>query len=51
MDNTLYELTVPEGATGKIAVKAPKSVTAEIDEAARLVRCTYRGKTKTFALK
>ena len=51
MDNTLYELTVPEGATGKIAVKAPKSVTVEIDEAARLVRCTYRGKTKTFALK
>ena len=51
MDNTLYELTVPKGATGKIAVKAPKSVTVEIDEAARLVRCTYRGKTKTFALK
>ena len=51
MDNTLYELTVPEGVTGKIAVKAPKSVTVDIDEAARTVRCTYRGKTKTFALK
>ncbi|MBO4755576.1 MAG: hypothetical protein J5519_02335, partial [Bacteroidales bacterium] len=50
-DNTLYELAVPEGAAGKIAVKAPKSVTVEIDEAARIVRCTYRGKTKTFALK
>ena len=51
MDNTLYELSVPAGAAGKIAVKAPKSVTVEIDEAARIVRCTYRGKTKTFALK
>ena len=51
MDNTLYELSVPEGATGKIAVKAPKSVKVDIDQDARVVRCTYRGKTKTFALK
>ena len=51
MDNTLYELTVPEGVTGKIAVKAPKSVTGDIDQDARVVRCTYQGKTKTFALK
>ena len=51
LDNTLYELSVPEGATGKIAVKAPKSVKVDIDQDARMVRCTYRGKTKTFALK
>ena len=51
MDNTLYEVVVPEGVTGKIAVKAPKSVEVSIDQDARLVRCTYRGKTKTFALK
>jgi len=51
MDNTLYELSVPEGVTGKIAVKAPKSVKVDIDQDARVVRCTYRGKTKTFALK
>ena len=50
-DNTLYEVTVPAGVSGMISVKAPKSVTVEIDEAARIVRCTYRGKTKTFALK
>ena len=50
-DNTLYEVAVPTGAVGDISVKAPKSVTVEIDEAARIVRCTYRGKTKTFALK
>ena len=50
-DNTLYEVTVPAGVSGMISVKAPKSVTVEIDEVARLVRCTYRGKTKTFALK
>ena len=51
MDNTLYELAVPEGVTGKIAVKAPKSVKVDIDQDARVVRCTYRGKTKTFVLK
>ena len=51
LDNTLYELSVPEGATGKIAVKAPKSVKVDIDQDTRMVRCTYRGKTKTFALK
>ena len=51
MDNTFYEVAVPEGVTGKIAVKAPKSVKVSIDQDARLVRCTYRGKTKTFALK
>jgi ABC-type bacteriocin/lantibiotic exporter with double-glycine peptidase domain len=38
-------------ATGKIAVKAPKSVTVAIDQDARVVRCTYKGKTKTFTLK
>jgi hypothetical protein len=37
--------------TGKIAVKAPKSVEVAIDQDARTVRCTYRGKTKTFTLK
>ena len=51
MDNTFYEVAVPEGVTGKIAVKAPKSVKVSIDQDACLVRCTYRGKTKTFALK
>ena len=50
-DNTLYEVTVPAGVSGMISVKAPKSVTVDIDQAARIVRCTYRGKTKTFALK
>ena len=51
LDNTLYEVTVPEGCSGKIAVKAPKSVSVDIDQNARTVRCTYRGKTKTFVLK
>ena len=51
LDNTLYEVAVPEGVTGKIAVKAPKSVKVDIDQDARTVRCTYHGKTKTFALK
>ncbi|MBQ3765757.1 MAG: hypothetical protein II874_03350 [Bacteroidales bacterium] len=50
-DNTFYEVAVPEGVSGKIAVKAPKSVKVAIDQDARLVRCTYRGKTKTFTLK
>ena len=50
-DNTFYEVAVPSGVTGKIAVKAPKSVTVSIDQDARVVRCTYRGKTKTFTLK
>jgi len=50
-DNTFYELTVPEGITGKISVKAPKSVKVTIDQDARIVRCTYKGKTKTFTLK
>ncbi|MBO6062910.1 MAG: hypothetical protein J6P62_02930, partial [Bacteroidales bacterium] len=50
-DNTTYEMAVPEGAAGKIAVKAPKSVMVAIDQDARVVRCTYQGKTKTFALK
>ena len=51
MDNTLYELAVPGGVTGKIAVNAPKSVKVDIDQDARVVLCTYRGKTKTFVLK
>ena len=51
MDNTLYEVAVPEDMTGKISVKAPKTVKVAIDQNARIVRCTYRGKTKTFALK
>ena len=50
-DNTFYEVAVPSGVTGKIAVKAPKSVEVTIDQDARVVRCTYRGKTKTFTLK
>ena len=50
-DNTLYEISVPEGVSGTIAVKAPKSVAVAIDQDARTVRCTYRGKTKVFALK
>ena len=49
-DNTFYEVAVPSDVTGKIAVKAPKSVTVAIDQDARVVRCTYRGKTKTFTL-
>ena len=36
---------------GKITVKAPKSVTVDIDQDTRTVRCTYKGKTKVFALK
>ena len=44
-------MAVPEGATGQIAVKVPKSVEVAIDQDARVVRCTYRGKTKTFTLK
>ena len=51
MDNTLYELVVPEGVTGQIKVKAPNAVKVDIDQDARTVRCTYHGKTKTFALK
>jgi hypothetical protein len=50
-DNTFYELTVPEGITGKISVKAPKSVKVTIDQDARIVQCTYKGKSKTFTLK
>ena len=50
-DNTCYEVAVPEGVTGPIAVKAPKSVAVAIDQDARIVRCTYKGKTKTFTLK
>jgi hypothetical protein len=50
-DNTFYEVSVPSGVTGKIAVKAPKSVEVAIDQDARVVRCTYMGKTKTFTLK
>ena len=49
-DCTNYEVTVPEGVSGQISVKAPKSVTVDIDQAARIVRCTYHGKTKTFTL-
>ena len=51
LDNTLYEIAVPEGCSGKLSVKAPKSVSVDIDQNARTVRCTYRGKTKTFVLK
>ena len=51
LDNTLYEVSVPEGCTGEISVDAPADVTVETDQNARIVRCTYRGKTKTFALK
>lgn len=51
MDCTTYEVVVPEGVSGTIAVKAPKSVAVEIDQDARIIRCTYRGKTKTFNLK
>jgi len=51
MDNTLYELTVPEGASGQIKVEATKPVKVDIDPDTRTVRCTYRGKTKTFQLK
>ena len=47
----MYEMAVPSGVTGKSAVKAPKSVEVTIDQDARIVRCTYRGKTKTFTLK
>ena len=50
MDNTLYEVPVPEAAAGKISVKAPRSVKVNIDQAAKTVRCTYKGKTKTFTL-
>jgi hypothetical protein len=50
-DNTFYEVVVPEGISGDISVKAPKSVEVAIDQDARVVRCTYRGKTKTFTLK
>ena len=50
LDNTLYEVTVPEGCTGEISVDAPADVTVEVDQDARIVRCTYRGKTKTFRL-
>ena len=50
-DNTTYEVTVPEGVSGPIAVKVPKSVTVAIDQDARVVRCAYLGKTKTFILK
>lgn len=50
MDCTTYDVAVPEGVSGAISVKAPKSVAVEIDQDARIVRCTYRGKTKTFRL-
>ena len=50
MDNTLYDVPVPEGAVGKISVKAPKTVKVDIDQTARIVRCTYKGKTKTFKM-
>ncbi len=50
-DCTNYDVAVPEGVSGKIAVKAPKSVQVDIDQDAKVVRCTYRGKTKTFRLK
>ena len=50
-DNTFYDVAVPSGVAGKIAVKAPKSVQVDIDQDTRVVRCTYRGKTKTFTLK
>ena len=50
-DNTFYDVAVPAGASGQIVVKAPKSVEVAIDQDARMVRCTYRGKTKTFTLK
>ena len=51
LDCTTYDIAVPEGVTGNITVKAPKSVAVEIDQEAKVVRCTYRGKTKTFNLK
>ena len=50
-DNTFYEVSVPSGVTGQIAVKAPMSVDVAIDQDACVVRCTYQGKTKTFTLK
>ena len=50
-DNTFYEVAVPSGVTGNITVKAPKSVQVAIDQDTRVVRCTYKGKTKTFTLK
>ena len=50
MDCTTYDVAVPEGVSGAISVKAPKSVAVEIDQDARIVCCTYRGKTKTFRL-
>ena len=51
MDNSFYEVVVPEGMNGPISVKADKLVKIDIDQDARIVRCTYRGKTKTFILK
>ena len=50
LDNTLYEVSVPEGCIGEISVDAPADVTVEVDQDARIVRCTYKGKTKTFKL-
>ena len=51
MDNSTYEVAVPAGVSGTISVSAPKDVEVSIDQDARVVRCTYRGKTKTFTLK
>jgi hypothetical protein len=52
MDNTTYEVAIPEGVDGgEISVSAPERVMYEIDVPTMTVRCTWRGKTKTYLLK
>ena len=51
LDNTTYAVAVPEGCSGQITVDAPRDVKVAVDQDARVVRCSYRGKTKTFTLK
>jgi hypothetical protein len=52
MDNTTYEVAIPEGVDGgEISVSAPERVLCEIDVPTMTVRFTWRGKTKTYLLK
>ena len=51
MDNTTYEVAIPEGDGRMISVDAPQSVLAHIDIPTMTVRFTWRGKTKTYLLK
>ena len=52
MDNSTYEVKLPAGVTGgTISVDAPDNVDVDIDAEALIVRCTYRGKTKSFILR